>query len=205
MFGGVVRRHPRVAAAATGVALLLVAAFAARGGQIMGPSCGTGRECVPEAGVSLVLPTGWRAQPRDDADILFAGAPSHDSWYGLMIRRGSAEFAAPVPTDLDGVNAALVSTLGESSRFIHVGTSTIDRVTLPIGPAVRARYSQTFSFIMIDNSSAVTYWCFVDGMLIEIEYVEDHGEGDAPQLTDVPPDVRSTLDSLRPLKVGSDP
>ena len=204
-FGGIVRRHRKVSAVGIGVAALLVAAFVVKGGQILGPSCGSGRECVPEAGVSLVLPTGWHAQPTDYSSILFAAAPSSESSFGLMIRRGSAELAAPVPSDLDGVNAALVSTLGASSGFTGVVASSIDRVTLPIGPAIRARYSQTFSFIMIDNASVIDYWCFVGGKLIEIEYVDDYGENDAPQLTDVPPDVRSTLDSLRLLQGPSGP
>lgn len=198
------RRHPRLATVAAAGALVVVTAGLVVGVErVVHPSCGPGRECVPAAGVSLVLPAGWHPQPRDSDDILFAAAPTHDSWYGLMIRRGSDELG--LPTDLDGVETALVSLLDTSGEgsFTQVESSAVDRVTLPIGPAVRARYAQTTSFIINDSAAIVAYWCFVDARLIEIEYVENLGEGGAELLADVPSEVRSALDSLRPLRADA--
>ncbi len=195
-------RHPGPLVAGAAATLVpLTALLAVAIGQVADPSCGPGRECVAEAGVSLILPAGWRSQPRDEADILFAAAPSHDSPYGLMIRRGADQFDPPVPADLDEVERSLVAALapGGQMSFTQVNESIVDRVTLPLGPAIRARYSQTTSFFLSDNATIVSYWCFLDGRLLTIQYVENHGEGDAMLLPDVPPDVRSSLDSLRPL------
>jgi hypothetical protein len=56
------------------------------------------------------------------------------------------------------------------------------------------------SFIFSYHAAVISYWCFVDDRLIEISYVETYGEGEARLLADVPPEVRSALDSLRPLR-----
>jgi hypothetical protein len=200
------RRHPRLASAAAASALVVVAAgLVVSVERVVHPSCGPGRECVSAAGVSLVLPAGWHPQPRDSEDILFAAAPTHDSPYGLMIRRGSDELDPPTPSDLDGVEAALTAMLDpdRTGSFTRVQDSAVDRVTLPVGPAVRARYAQTTSFIVSYNATVVSYWCFVDGRLLAIQYVANWGEGEAALPADVPSEVRSALDSLRPLRADA--
>jgi len=170
-----------------------------------GVRCDPGRECIPAAGVSLIIPPGWHRQPVDDPDTLFAAAPAQDSPVGLLIADGSTSLEQPAPTDLPHADEAVQVALDPTIKgFVSVGESEIDEVTLPIGRAVRARWTQTTAFIMTDDSSNVAYWCFVGGKLIEIEYVDDLGETGGPPLpSDVPPEVAATIASLRLLGPSS--
>ena len=188
-----------VAAVVVVVAAVNVALFA-------GPGCDPGRTCVPAAGVSLVLPDGWKVEQPQEKDELLGASPGRDSPYGLFIARGSDELSAPIPTDLDGLEAALEAWLTPSTGvFQQIDASAVDRVTLPIGPAVRARWADTTGFIMYEGSEVASYWCFVRGQLIEIQYVVDTGEDPPTLLTDVPADVAAAIASLRVMGATASP
>jgi hypothetical protein len=160
-----------------------------------GAACGPGRTCVPDAGVSVALPAGWSGKGSADE-------PLHSPSAGIILRRGDAILEAGLRT-LEEVEAAVAARF--SSRTYgypdFIDESLRDRVTLPIGPAVRDRlrgwrmgsFGGSFPF------SSTVYWFFVDGQLVELEYREAWGGGGdsaLPPETE-PAELRSILDSLR--------
>lgn len=159
-----------------------------------GAACGPGRTCVPDAGVSVVLPAGWSGKGS-------ANEPLQSPSAGIILQRGDAILDAGLRT-LDEVEAAVAARFS-SGTFGHpdfIDESLTDRVTLPIGPAVRDRlrgwrmggFGGAFPF------SSIVYWFFVDGRLVELEYREAwSGAGDPalPPETE-PAELRSILDSL---------
>ena len=159
-----------------------------------GAACGPGQTCVPDAGVSVVLPAGWSGKGS-------ANEPLHSPSAGIILRRGDAILEAGLRT-LDEVEAAVAARFS-SGTFGHpdyIDESLRDRVTLPIGPAVRDRlrgwamgnFGGSFPF------SSTVYWFFVDGQLVELEYREAWGGAGDPALPPEtePAELRSILDSL---------
>jgi hypothetical protein len=159
-----------------------------------GAACGPGQTCVPDAGVSVVLPAGWSGKGSANEPLRWTSAR-------IILQRGDAILEAGLRT-LEEVEAAVAARF--SSRPYgypdYIDESLRDRVTLPIGPAVRDRlrgsamgtFGGSFPF------SSTVYWFFVDGQLVELEYREAWGGGgDAalPPETE-PAELRSILDSL---------
>lgn len=70
------------------------------------------------------------------------------------------DVASTVPTRLSAAN----------SGFVRVHQPVADRVILPIGPAVRIRYTSTTSFIVSYNQVTISDWFFVNGQLMVLEY-----------------------------------
>ena len=159
-----------------------------------GAACGPGQTCVPDAGVSVVLPAGWSGKGS-------ANEPLHSPSAGIILRRGDAILEAGLRT-LDEVEAAVAARFS-SGTFGHpdyIDESLRDRVTLPIGPAVRDRLRgwRRGSYGSPVPFSGTAYWFFVDGQLVELEYREAWGGAGDPALPPEtePAELRSILDSL---------
>jgi len=163
-----------------------------------GAACGPGQTCVPDAGVSVALPAGWSVKGSAGKDELLRAESSLPS-VGIVIQRGDAILEAGPLQTLEEVEAAVAAEFAPDTDigFGFIDESVLDKVTLPIGPAVRDRLTWTRSFILSYSYSSTAYWFFVDGQLLELEYDEAWGEGGSalPPETE-PAELRSILDSL---------
>jgi hypothetical protein len=164
-----------------------------------GAACGPGQTCVPDAGVSVALPAGWSVKGSPDKDELLRAESSSPS-VGIILQRGDAILEDGSLRTLEEVEAAVAAefSAGTNIGFGLIDESVMDRVTLPIGPAVRDRLTWTRSFILSYSYSGTAYWFFVDGRLLDLEYDEAWGEGGSslPSETE-PAELRAILDSLR--------
>jgi hypothetical protein len=134
-----------------------------------------GRRCVPSAGLSLVLPEGWSPKDAEDG-ALFAVAPDGVSDIRVVIETGTSVFHDAVPTTLDAVQQEITSRASGSSWPTAITDLQFSRAPLPIGPALRASFSSATNFILTYSQTTVSYWFYVDGRLLAIEYDVAYGE-----------------------------
>jgi hypothetical protein len=163
--------------------------------QFAAPSCDSGRTCIRDAGISVVLRQGWSTRQADGGELLVA-APGKDASVEMVIEKPAGLIDAGVPATLDEVERAVIASVTAESPS---GTPPVaDRLALPIGPAVRLRYTSSSCFFMCSNESTTSIWFVVNGQPIAVEYLEAFGEGTAtlPSAVDAA-DLQSLLDSIR--------
>ncbi len=186
---------------AWGVTLALVVVVGTMAGiQVMQPTCGAGRTCVPAAGVSFVLPDGWRRTATDDGDLFAASAGSEQTRF--VIEDGGkviGKDGGAVPTGPEGVDARATSLLSQGSGFGRNSDISARRVDLPVGPAIRIAYTSSTSFIFTYYQTNVTHWLSVDGRLVVLEYMTSYGEGTPGDTSSDPADLTELLASLQVL------
>ena len=188
---------------AISVAALAAAALTVGGAVAAGtvrPSCPPARTCVPSMGISFDLPAGWsRADP--DAGERYA-ASAGGTEHRFVIEDGAAVFrdqGATVPASLDDVRASVPELLAGNQGFGSTSGIEAEWVDLPAGPAIRVAYTRTTSFIFSSTQTNVTYWLFVDGKLVVLEYMTAFGEGSPDETATDPPDFSRLLASVRAL------
>ena len=138
------------------VASIAAVAFALIVARFVLPSCESGRACVRQAGISVVLPEGWSGRPAKDGE-LFVAAPSFDESGEIVIDNGSTMLEPEHPANLDELEKAVVAQLtSQSGGFSTISQPLADRMALPIGPALRLRFTSTTTFIMSSNQATTS-------------------------------------------------
>jgi hypothetical protein len=181
------------------VAALVIAAVALFSIHAVAPYCPPGGKCVWSAGVSVVVPSGWSTQPVDRGELLVI-APGKDARVRIVMEDGAAIGSRPHAT-LDVVEATMIAALGDTSdTFTHVNGLAVERVSLPVGPAVRARYVSTTTFIISYSQANDSVWFFANGRLLAVSWQQQLGEamGSSPPIEMVSA-LRSLLESVRSL------
>lgn len=179
---------------------LVIAAVALFSVQAVAPYCPPAAKCVWNAGVSVVVPSGWSAQPVERGELLLI-SPGKGARVRIVMEDGDAAIGSGLHGTLDEVEATTIAALGDTSgTFTHVDGLATERVLLPVGPGVRVRYVSTTTFIMSYSQANDSVWFFANGRLLVVSWQQQLGEAPGSR----PPDVmdsafRTLLDSVRAL------
>lgn len=174
--GGRLRRGPLLVACMA-VVFALVAVGSVTGYFRWGGlfrSCPTGRSCVYELGISMVVPPGWHVESPSGDSLWVMAWDEYPKQVGVMAKRGSSVLSDTplLPTTLDQLEmAAMVQTSRANAILMGNTTATPTRVTLPVGQATCLRYERWM--FLVDWSPEVTdCWFFVDGRIALVSAVD---------------------------------
>jgi hypothetical protein len=154
--------------------------------------CGDGRTCIPEAGISLVLPSTWR-ETDERYRYMFVAAPGGKGRTGIGLTAG-LDVLSPLPTELTSLEEAVrqlrtvpsVVFEGPDLEGVIEGVEAeAERIELAIGEAVRVRYVAPEYWAGWHQH--IDYWFYAGSRMLVLTYVDgpaDHIPRDSPAVLD---------------------